>query len=286
MKTLLETIKDAENRKVAIGHFNISELAAFRGIWRAAEELKVPVIIGVSEGEREYIGFREAAALVKIIRESRNFPIFINADHTYSIDKIKEAAKAGYDSVIFDGAKLPFEENITKTKEAVEAAKSINPDIIVEAELGYIGSSSKLLDKIPEGAGLHLTTPEEAAQFVKKTKIDMFAPAVGNIHGMLKNQPEPRLRIELISKIRAAAGVPLVLHGASGNTPEDLAAAIEAGISLIHINTEIRAAWRRGLEESLKNNPDEVAPYKLLPSAEEAVRKVVLDKLRIFNRLS
>jgi len=271
---------------VAIGHFNISELAAFRGIWRAAEELKVPVIIGVSEGEREYIGFREAAALVKIIRESRNFPIFINADHTYSIDKIKEAAKAGYDSVIFDGAKLPFEENIAKTKEAVEAAKSINPDIIVEAELGYIGSSSKLLDKIPEGAGLHLTTPEEAAQFVKKTKIDMFAPAVGNIHGMLKNQPEPRLRIELISKIRAAAGVPLVLHGASGNTPEDLAAAIEAGISLIHINTEIRAAWRRGLEESLKNNPDEVAPYKLLPSAEEAVRKVVLDKLRIFNRLS
>ena len=286
MKTLLETIKDAENRKVAIGHFNISELAAFRGIWRAAEELKVPVIIGVSEGEREYIGFREAAALVKIIRESRNFPIFINADHTYSIDKIKEAAKAGYDSVIFDGAKLPFEENIAKTKEAVEAAKSINPDIIVEAELGYIGSSSKLLDKIPEGAGLHLTTPEEAAQFVKKTKIDMFAPAVGNIHGMLKNQPEPRLRIELISKIRAAAGVPLVLHGASGNTPEDLAAAIEAGISLIHINTEIRAAWIRGLEESLKNNPDEVAPYKLLPSAEEAVRKVVLDKLRIFNRLS
>lgn len=254
-------------------------------IFRAARELEVSVFIGVSEGEREFIGVEEAAALVKALREEHNYPIFINADHTYSLEGIKKAVAAGFDSIIFDGAKLPFEENVQKTKEAVDYVKSVNKEVLVEAELGYIGSSSKVWDKVPEGAGLQKTTPEQARTFVDATGIDMLAPSVGNIHGMMKDAPNPRLDIELIRRIREAAGVPLVLHGASGIIKEDLTAAIKAGISMVHINTEIRVAWRKGVEEGLKHQPDEVAPYKLLREAADDVYKVVLGKLKIFNHL-
>jgi len=287
MKSLIQVIKDAEKRKVAIGHFNISDIAAFLAIWKAARELNVPVVIGVSEGEREFIGTGDAVALIKSIRDEHKYPIFLNADHTYSLDKIKEAVIGGCDSVIFDGAKLSFEENVARTKEVVEYVKSHDPNILVEGELGYIGQSSKLLDKVPEGAaqGLSLTTAKEAEQFVRETKIDMLAPAVGNIHGMLKNMPEPKLDIERIREIKQAVKIPLVLHGASGNTPEDLIAAIHTGISLIHINTEIRVAWKKGIEKALKDMPDEVAPYKFLAKSEDEIYKVVLEKLKIFSGL-
>lgn len=288
MKTLREILIDAERDKVALGHFNISDLAALRGIFKAARELKVPILIGVSEGEREFIGVKVAAAIIKNLREEYDYPIFLNADHTYSLEKIKEVVDAGYDSVIFDGAKLSFEENIKKTREVVEYVKSRDPNILVEGELGYIGESSKLLDKIPEGQGgtaLKMTTPEEAKQFVSETGVNMLAPAVGNIHGMLKNTPEPRLDSELVARIKEAVKIPLVLHGASGNTKEDMQLAIKAGINIIHINTEIRVAWRKGIENSLKMNPAETTPYKILPSAENEVYKVVLEKLKIFNFL-
>lgn len=287
MQKLINIIKNAEYSKTAIGHFNISDIAAFLAIWKAARELNVPVVIGISEGEREFIGIEEAKALVKSIRDEHKYPIFLNADHTYSLEKIKEAVAGGCDSVIFDGAKLPFEENVARTKEVVDYVKSINPDILVEGELGYIGQSSKVLDKIPEGAaqGLSLTTADEAKRFVEATGIDMLAPAVGNIHGMLKDVPEPRLDIDRIAEIKRAARIPLVLHGASGNTPEDLIAAIHAGISMIHINTEIRVAWKKGMETALIDMPGEVAPYKFLARSEDEVYKVVLEKLKIFSGL-
>ena len=260
MKTLRQVIKEAEENKVAIGHFNISDLAALKAIFEAARELKVPVIIGTSEGEREFIGVRRAAALIKSLREEYDYPIFLNADHTYSFGKVKEAIDAGYDAVIFDGTELAFTDNVATTKKCVEYARSVNPEIVVEAELGFIGKSSKILDAIPEGVKLgeeFLTKPDEAAEFIKETGADLLAPAVGNIHGMLSGGRDPALNIKRVGEIRKAAGVPLVLHGGSGNSPEDFIEAIKAGVRIVHINTEIRVAWRRGLEEFLKSNPKE-----------------------------
>lgn len=283
---LLEVIREAERKKVAVGHFNISELTALKAIVRAAEELKLPVIIGVSEGERKFIGINQAAALIKSLRDEYNYPIFLNADHTYSLEGIKQAVQAGFDAVIFDGAKLPIEENIKKTKEIVSYVKSINHNVLVEGELGYIGSSSKILEAVPESAAIKeedLTKPEEAARFVKETKVDLLAPAVGNIHGMFKNTPNPNLNIKRIKEIREAAGVPLVLHGGSGIKDEDFLDAIEAGVSVIHINTEIRLAWRNGLESAFKEDMKEVVPYKLLKKSEEAVYEVVKKRLKLFN---
>jgi fructose-bisphosphate aldolase class II len=138
---------------------------------------------------------------------------------------------------------------------------------------------------LPEGAAIRpedLTSPEDAARFVKETSVDIFAPAVGNIHGMFANAPNPDLDIARIQAIKEAVRIPLVLHGGSGNTDVDFTAAIQAGASMIHISTQLRAAWRQGLEESLKNMPDEVAPYNILALSVEKVAAIVAQRLRLF----
>jgi len=116
---LRETIEQAEQSKKAIGHFNISNLEALHAVFNAAREFNVPVVIGTSEGERDFMGVRQVVALVKSLREEHNYPIFLNADHTYSVERVEEAARLGYDAVIIDGAGLPYDENVALTKEAV-----------------------------------------------------------------------------------------------------------------------------------------------------------------------
>ena len=286
MKTLREFLQQAERDKVAIGHFNFSDLVAFNAIVAAARDLKLPVMVGVSEGEREFTGVPQAAALVKSVRDAYDFPIFLNADHTHSLAKAEEAAKAGFDEVIFDGSSLSFEENVAQTKKAVEALKSINPGILVEGEIGRIGASSTVMDKVPEGVGT-LTTPEEARQFVAATKVDVLAPAVGNMHGLLKSmvsgEVQKRLNIERIAEIKAACGIFMTLHGGSGTNDDDFKRAIKAGMTIVHVNTELRLAWRRGIEAGLAAKPNEFSPYKILPVAVEAVEKVVSSRLKLFS---
>lgn len=282
--TLREVIAEAGAQGVALGHFNISDSQGFWAVVNGARAVGVPVIIGVSEGERDFIGIRQVAAMVKSVREELNHPVYLNADHTYSFERVKEVIDAGYDAVIFDGAKLSFEENARITKQCVDYARSVNPEIIVEAELGYIGSGSKVLDAVPEGVSFdNLTTKEEAIRFVGETGVDLFAPAVGNIHGMLRNAPEPRLNIERVREIRQSAGVPLVLHGGSGTSDEDFTSAIKAGITVVHINTEIRVAYQQALKAYLAEHPDETAPYKFGKSGVDAMTAVIERRLRLFS---
>ena len=137
MKTLQQILAEADRQKVGVGHFNISDLVALKAVYLAAREANVPVLVGVSEGERDFIGVYQIAALVRSIREEEGFPIYLNADHTHSIEKAREAAQAGFDLVVFDGSALPFEENVTKTKQAVTEMRAIHPFILVEGELGF-----------------------------------------------------------------------------------------------------------------------------------------------------
>ncbi len=289
MRTLRQVIEDAAKRKVAVGHFNISETAALKAIAEVARDLKVPVMVGTSEGEREFLDPHEAVAMVRELRAKHGQEIYINADHTKSVEKAKEAVDAGYDEILFDGAKLSTEENIKQTKEVVAYARSKNPDALVEGEIGDIGSGSTIRKEMPKGAAINadqLTKPEDAEAFVKATGIDLLAPAVGNIHGMFANAPEPALDLPRIASIRKAAGIPLVLHGGSGNTDADFLGAIDGGVSVIHISTELRLAWRKGMEATLKSDPDEVAPYKLMAGSIEEMKKVLEHKLKLFNKLS
>ncbi len=132
MRKLIEVLKEAQRKQTAVGHFNFSELVAFKAVVDAAHKLKVPVMVGVSEGERDFVGVRQAVALVASLREETGLEIFLNADHTHSIQRAEEAARAGFDEIIFDGSSLPMEQNVEQTKKAVAAIKSINPAIVVE----------------------------------------------------------------------------------------------------------------------------------------------------------
>src|SRR5215468_9477381 len=286
MHKLRNVLEDAGEKGVAIGHFNIADLTLLKAVFVSAEELKVPVLVGASEGEREFMGVRQISALVRSMREEFDFPIFLNADHTHSLAKGVEAAKAGFDAIVFDLSALPFEQNLRQTKEAVEVLKNINPAILVEGEIGDIGTGSEIHEKTPDLVK-GLTSPVEAKQFVESTGIDILAPAVGNMHGMLKSmvegQTRKRLDIPRISQIKEAVRIPLTLHGGSGTDDEDLRKAIAAGININHINTELRVAWRRGLEDGLAKSPDEVVPYRILRSPVESVKQVALSRLELFN---
>jgi fructose-bisphosphate aldolase, class II len=286
MQTLREILEQAEANGVAVGHFNVSDLTILRGVFEAAQDRNVPVVVGASEGERKFVGDGQLFALVKSLRNEYKYPIFLNADHTHSLPSALQAAKAGFDWIVFDLSALPFEENIRQTREAVEALKRIRPDILVEGEIGDIGSGSEIHDAAPD-LRKGLTTPAQAKQFVEETRIDTLAPAVGNMHGMLKTMvtgnAKKRLDIERIREIKAAAPIFMTLHGGSGTDDHDFRDAIGAGITVVHINTEVRLAWRRGLDAALGKQPNEIVPYKLLPQVVDSVREVVAARLDLFN---
>ena len=288
MKSLRDSLTESARKATAIGHFNVSDLVGLNAVTAAARRLEVPALVGTSEGERAFIGARQVAAVVKSIRDEYDFPIFLNADHTHSLAKAEEAARAGYDMIGFDGSTLAFEENVRQTEEAVEAIKSINADVVIEDELGYIGSGSEIHDTVPESS-LILTRPDEARQFAEATGVDVLAPAVGNMHGLLATmvhgEARKHLDIERIAQIKAATGMPLTLHGGSGTDDDDFRRAIEAGMTIVHISTELRLAWRRGLEAALAAEPDNLVPYQLFRRAGEAMQEVVTKRLKLFNRL-
>jgi fructose-bisphosphate aldolase class II len=284
---LRNLLKEAQSNGIAIGHFNISDWILLKAVFASAQELKVPVIVGASEGERNFLGVAQIAALVKSLREEHSLPLFLNADHTHSLDSAIAAARAGFDSIVYDLSALPFEENVKQTKRAVAELKSINPTILVEGEIGNIGTGSEIHESAPDRSK-NLTTPDEAKQYVESTGVDILAPAVGNMHGMLQTMVQwterKRLDLARIREIKRATGSLLTLHGGSGTDDHDLQGAIAAGINIIHINTELRVAWRRGMEAAFAKNPREIVPYKVLPVVEDSVKQVVLARLRLFNQ--
>jgi fructose-bisphosphate aldolase, class II len=287
MVTLHKVLRQAETEGAAIGHFNVSDWVTLKAVFESARERSAPVIVGVSESERNFLGVRQIAAMVRSLREEYDFPIFLNADHSHSLASATEAAKAGFDSIVFDLSALPLEENTRQTKAAVEALKAIRPEIIVEGEIGDIGTGSEIHDAARD-LRKGLTSPAEARQFVEETRIDTLAPAVGNMHGMLKSMvtgdARKRLDIERIRAIKEQARVFMTLHGASGTDDGDLERAIAAGMTIVHMNTEVRLAWRRGLDSALSRQPDEIVPYKILPQVVESVKERVAARLALFSR--
>src|SRR5215467_4256921 len=282
--TLRDVLTRLETEGAALGHFNVSDQVLLKAVVAASAETKIPVLVGASEGEREFFGARQLGALVKSIREESELPIFLNADHTHSLAKAIEAANAGFDAVTIDFSALPFDQNVTRTKEAAQAIKAINPAILAEGEIGDIGTGSEIKETAQGGK---LSTPEEARQFVEATGIDILAPAVGNMHGMLKSMVQGKakkhLDLERIAQIKKAAGVFLTLHGGSGTDDEHFRKAVAAGINIIHINTELRVAWRESLDESLGRDSNEVVPYKILRPVVDSVKQVVGSRLRLFD---
>lgn len=289
---LRDFLQQAAKEHWATGHFNASELDQMRAIVEACKEVGAPAIIGTSEGERKHLGLAAAVALRDVLQNEYGVPVFLNADHTKSVQAAKDAIDAGYDSIHIDLSALSFEENLAGTKEIVDYARKLTTNnlrlttISIEGELGYLRGESKIQKEKIEVKQGDYTNSEEAAEFVKKTGADRLAIAVGNIHGI--SLDEPALDIERIKAIRVAIPqeVALVLHAGSGIPDEQIRAAIEAGIVNIHINTDLRVAFVKGLREAIAKNPDEVVMYKLDAEAIAKMKEVVKEKLRLFGAVN
>lgn len=281
-----DILKKATREHWSTGHFNISNLEQLRAIMEAAKNLNSPIMIGVSEGERKAIGLKQTVALVQAFYEEYGIPVFLNPDHSKSVESAKTAFDAGFNSVHIDLSKLAYEENVKGTREVVDYVKSKSPDVSVEGELGYLRGESRVQKEIIEIKPEDLTRPEQAAEFVEKTGITRFSGAYGNIHGIAAN--EPKLDIERIREIRKILpeNVSMVLHGGSGIPDSQIKQAIEAGIANIHVNTEIRVAYAEALRKSLADNPDEVVPYKIFPPVIRAVQQKVEEKLKLFGSVN
>lgn len=271
----------------ATGHFNASESDHMRAVMEACAEVKSVAIIGTSEGERKHLGIIEAVALRDAFKREFDVPVFLNADHTKSVELAKLAIETGYDSIHIDLSVLPYEENIKGTKEIVDYARNWEKekDVIlsVEGELGYLRGESKVTKEKVAVEKSDYTEPDKAAEFALGTGVDRLAIAVGNVHGL--SPEEPKLDIELIKKIREAVprNIALVLHAGSGVPDDKIRQAIEAGIQNIHINTDLRVAYAGALRETIEAEKSETAMYKLDASAIQAMKEVVKSKLALFG---
>ncbi|MDP3769655.1 MAG: class II fructose-bisphosphate aldolase [Candidatus Sungbacteria bacterium] len=270
----------------ATGHFNFSELDQARAIVEACAELRVPAILGASEGERTHMGITQAVAIRDAFRKDFDIPIFLNADHTKSVEAAKVAVDAGFDSIHIDLSAKSFEENSAGAKEIVAYAHAKNPDISVEGELGYLKGESKVHKEKIEVNVDDYTKPLQALQFVQETGVNRLAIVAGNIHGI--SLDEPVLDIARIKEIRdiVPREVAIVLHAGSGIPGDQIKAAIEAGIANIHINTDMRVAYTKELRRTIADNPDEVVMYKLDGSAMKAMFAVVKSKLTLFGAVN
>ncbi len=283
MQSYREALTDYKAHAKAMGHFNFSDSNQLKAIAGAAMEAGLPVAVGLSEGERGYFPLSHARALVNLYN-AQGAQLYLNADHTYSLGKAKEAIDAGVDSIVVDGAKLPFDDNVALLKEVVAYARGSGRDVVVEGELGYIGQSSTVMDALPAGAAVTeemMTKPEDLQRLVAEGGIDAAAPAVGNIHGIVKSG-QPKLSITRIAALAAAVPVPLVLHGGSGSGDDEFAAAVKAGIALIHINTDLRVLYHHGLAAEFAKEPDQDTPYKFMAPVVAAMQAYLLQKVRLF----
>ena len=279
--TTKEMLKEAQKGRYAVGAFNANNMEIIQAIVETAEEEKAPVILQASQGAIKYAGLDSIVAMVKIMAEKVNIPVALHLDHGTDYYQNIKCLRAGFTSLMYDGSKLPFDENVKMTKKVVEMAHAC--DIPVEAELGQIG---KMGDSDEPGVALErvkesMAVPEEAVKFVELTEIDFLAAAVGTIHGC--RTPFAKLDISRIERIRELTGVPLVLHGASGVNDDEVRKGIVAGICKINIDTRIRMIFTEKMSEIIKTNPEEIDPRKILGPAKDAAKEIIRDRIKVFG---
>ncbi len=274
-----------KSQKFAVGAFNIDNQETLIAIAKAAKNKNAPVLVEVSAGEVEAMGLSNVRSLVDNYIKELGIEMYINLDHSPSVEAAKAGIDAGFEFIHIDLSQAKKdateEEIIAATREVVEYAKKTGA--LVESEPHYFGGSSNVHKEEIDYDEIKKTfsTPEGARSFVEATGIDTFAAAIGNLHG---KYPVPKvLDIELLKKLREVLTCAISLHGGSGTPPEYFKQAIEVGVSKININSDMRYAFRTELEEQLKDNPDEYAVVKLMKPVEDEVQKVVEEKIEIFG---
>jgi fructose-bisphosphate aldolase, class II len=236
----MQVISQARDGGYAVGGFNMHNEETTQALVRAAERAQAPVFLQVGRAIVPHMGLRRAYELTRRVAEESDAEVIIHLDHG-PWDEVFEAIKLGFQSIMYDGAHLPFEENIRTTRHVVQVAHSFG--IPVEAELGKIPDADEAVDWAS-----YYTDVKEAERFVAETGVDTLAISVGIVHGVPQSDPQP-LEIQRTKEIKAATGVPLVLHGASGVPDDEVRAAIAAGVHKFNADTDLRHAFRSGIED-------------------------------------
>ncbi len=275
--TNAELLNRAMAEGYAVGAFNTNNLEITLSIVEAAAQERSPLILAVSPGAMKYAGVAYLAAIARVASESTDVPMSLHLDHGTNLEEVKAALDHGFSSVMIDGSKLPFEENVALTRQAVELARAAGAS--TEAELGrLVGVEDQISVSEREAS---MTDPDQAAEFVERTGIDSLAVSIGNAHGWYKG--EPKLDFKRLRAIRAKVSIPLVLHGASGIPDDMIREACAIGVDKINIDTEVRDAFRQAVARFVNENPEQIDPRKILSPAREAMREVVARKMRLFG---
>ncbi len=274
---MAEILKKADEEGYGVGGFNVNNLESLQAIIQAAEEEKSPLILATSEGAIKYMGMDHVIGMVEGFLKNTDLPVALHLDHGGSFDAAMKCIRKGYSSVMIDASKHPFEENIAKTKEVVQAAHAVG--VTVEAELGrLVGSEDEITVTEREAA---MTDPDEAVEFVERTEVDCLAVAIGTAHGVYKGDPE--LDFDRLKAINNKVDIPLVLHGASGVPDSDVQKSIGMGIRKINVNTDFQQAFTAKLREVLADDPELYDPRKYCGPAREAMAEKVKEKIRAFG---
>lgn len=270
-------LQQAEAGGYAVGAFNCNNMEIVQAIVAAAEAEKSPVIMQASQGAIKYAGIEYITALAGIAAENASVPVALHLDHGTSFDQVMICIRNGFSSVMIDGSKLPFEENIALTKRVIEVARAVG--VSVEAELGKIGGTED--DIHVDDKDALFTNPDEAKEFVERTGVDALAVAIGTAHGQYKGVPQ--LDFARLQKIRALVNIPIVLHGSSGVPDEAISQAIKLGVRKVNIDTNIREAFVQACRDVLDKDAAEIDPRKVLGPAREATAKIIREKIRLFG---
>lgn len=262
-------IQQAKQEHYAIPQINVNGLLWIESILEAAEATHSPIIVGTTDKVVEFLGgyhFICTTIKNKIKAMNITIPVIVHLDHGLTVENCKKAVDAGYDSVMFDGSKLPIEENIKQTKAVVDYAHK--NDVIVEGEVGAIGGNE-------DGVigNVKYSDLEDCIRLAQEAKLDTLAPALGSVHG--KYQGEPDLGFSEMQAIQNAIDIPLVLHGASGISNEDLLKAIHLGHAKINFNTEINIAWSNQLRQTLNQDKSLFNPQQILKPSKIAMVETI-----------
>lgn len=272
--TLQSVLQKAQRGRYAVGAFNISNLEQAQAVIAAAADLRSPVIINTSEKAISYAGIQDLSAIVFSLAKQVRVPVVLNLDHGRSYAGAMDCLRHGWTGIMFDGSKLPYEQNVRTTAKVKQAAKKFG--VGVEGEIGQVKYKADLaISKKPV-----LATPEEAVDFVRRTKVDALAVGIGNAHGL--PIPHERLHFDLLSSIHRAVRVPLVLHGASGTSDASIKKSVARGICKINIDTDLRLAFTAAVRKELRDQKV-FDPREYLMPAREAVMEIVKHKMVVFG---
>ena len=270
-----DIIRDAYKNKYGVASFNIFNYETIKFAAEAAKQAGKPVIVQLYPGFSDYMSFETTVEITKSIAKNANVPIGLHLDHCYDMEELKSAMRAGFTSVMYDGSKLSFEENVKNTREAVKAAKEYKAD--VEAELGNIGSAANAAEYTDESG---FTDPEDALILLNETGISSLAIAAGNAHG--NYAVLPNLDIPRIKKISENLKIPLVLHGGSGIPDLQLREAVSSGIAKINVATEYFKAFFDAVRTYVSNDNREDI-FSCMRSAQKETVGFLADKINVLN---